>query len=92
GVTWRTAGSYEAVYVLYEALKNSDVNAGSLEAQRKKLQEQLAKEGFVRKGTMGEIKFDEYGQRKKSDSYLIEVRECPPSDECKESYRFNLIN
>lgn len=91
GVTWRTAGSYEAVYVLYEALKNADINGGSLETQRKKLQEQLAKEDFSRKGTMGEIKFDKYGQRKKSDSYLIEVA-CQSSDECKEGYYFKLIN
>lgn len=91
GITWRTAASYDSVYIITTALeKIKNIN----EVSREKLQEKLADEDFYYKGTLGEIHFEKNGTRKKSNSFLVQVESC--HERCSEKneykYDFYLVN
>ena len=86
GITWRTATSYDAVYVIATALGKIGIND---ELNRENLQQQLTK-NFEYKGASGEIRFEKNGARKKSDSYLIEVKPCDKDrQDCPDGYKHN---
>lgn len=84
GITWRTAASYDAVYVISTALEKINTKGGF---NRENLQQQLANKYFEYEGALGEIRFKQNGARKVSKSFLIEVRPC--HEHCPEGYKYS---
>jgi branched-chain amino acid transport system substrate-binding protein len=83
GTTWRTATSYDAVYVIATALGKIGIND---ELNRENLQQQLIKEDFKYEGVSGEIRFKKNGARVKSDPSLIEATPC--HEGCPHGYKY----
>lgn len=82
GITWRTAASYDSVFIIITALEKTNG-----EFNRKTLQQQLTKKDFRYDGALGEIRFEQNGTRKNSNSYLVEVKPC--LENCSEEYKYS---
>lgn len=82
GITWRSAASYDSVFIIITALEKTNG-----EFNRKTLQQQLTKKDFRYDGALGEIRFEQNGTRKNSNSFLVEVKPC--LENCSEEYKYS---